>query len=96
MRLIDADALKKRFIKRRDEIAEERKYGWEWEYNAFNGAILLTGCEAVENTIDAVPVIRCKDCKHHQGHNCDRLYGFQDAFTFMDDDYCSKAERKEA
>lgn len=44
---------------------------------------------------DETPVIRCKDCKHHQGHNCDRLYGFQDAFTFLDDDYCSRAERKE-
>lgn len=40
-------------------------------------------------------LIRCKDCKHHQGYNCDRLYGFQDVFTFMDEDYCSKAERRE-
>lgn len=38
-------------------------------------------------------LIRCKDCKHHKGYNCDRLYGFQDAFTFLDDDYCSRAER---
>ena len=51
-RYIDADALKKRLIKRRDEIAEERKYGWEWEYNGFNGAVLLTGCEAVQNPVN--------------------------------------------
>lgn len=51
MRPIDADAFKKRLIKRRDEIAEERKYGWEWEYNGFNGAVLLAGSEAVENPV---------------------------------------------
>ena len=37
----------------------------------------------------------CKDCKHHKGYDCDRLYGFQDAFTVTDDDFCSRAERKE-
>lgn len=42
-----------------------------------------------------VEIVRCKDCKHHKGHNCDRLYGFQDAFTFLDDDFCSWAKRKE-
>ena len=40
-------------------------------------------------------LIRCKECKHHKGYNCDRLYGFQDAFTFLDNDYCSKGERNE-
>ncbi len=40
-------------------------------------------------------IVRCKDCIHHQDYNCDRLYGFQDAFTFLDDDFCSKAERRE-
>lgn len=40
-------------------------------------------------------LIRCKDCKHHKGYNCDRLYGMQDAFMVMDDDYCSKPERKD-
>ena len=55
--IIDADALKKRLIKRRDEVAEERRYGWEWEYNGFNGAILLTGCEAIENPVNRwIPV----------------------------------------
>ena len=51
MRLIDANALKKRLIKRRDEIAEKRMFGWEFEYNGFNGAILLTGVEAVTNPV---------------------------------------------
>lgn len=55
IRLIDADALKRRLIKRREEIASERRYGWEWEYNGLNCAILLTGCEAVENPIRPEP-----------------------------------------
>lgn len=48
-------------------------------------------------TVDAVPVIRCKDCKQHfYGHdgipccaNIDYGYGWRD------EDYCSYAERKE-
>ena len=40
-------------------------------------------------------LIRCKECKHHKGYNCDRLYGMQDAFMARDDDYCSRAERKD-
>ena len=41
------------------------------------------------------PLIRCRDCKHHKGYNCDRLYGMQDAFMARDNDYCSWAERKD-
>lgn len=40
-------------------------------------------------------LVHCKDCKHHKGYNCDRLYGFQDAFTVKDDDFCSRSEREE-
>lgn len=41
-------------------------------------------------------LIRCKDCIHHHGYNCDRLYGMQGVFATMDEDYCARAERKEA
>lgn len=42
-----------------------------------------------EPSIDAVPVIRCKDCKYYKENTlaCSR-YGLED------DDYCSWAERK--
>jgi len=41
-------------------------------------------------SIDAVPVIRCKDCKYYKENTlvCGR-YGLED------DDYCSWAERRE-
>lgn len=41
-----------------------------------------------------VKVIRCEDCIHNHGYICDRLYGFSDAFTLQDYDYCSRAEQK--
>lgn len=56
MRLIDSDALRKRLIKQRDASAAKQNYGWEWEYNGWNGAILQIGCEMIEHPVDAVPV----------------------------------------
>ena len=58
---------------------------------------------AEQPTIDAVPVIRCRDCKYcrtyYHGDNmpfsyaCDRMY-LTNGLSL--DDYCSRAERKEA
>ena len=49
----------------------------------------------VKSEIIKGDLIRCKECKHHKGYNCDRLYGMQDAFMARDDDYCSWAKRKD-
>ena len=61
-------------------------------------------------TIDAVPVVRCKDCKHYHKDVgwCDKHSHFinsdgsachpwesNDWKMFMDDDFCSDGERKE-
>ena len=49
-------------------------------------------------TVDAVEVVRCKDCRYGQVHNikgtriCEEHY---DA-PMMDNDYCSYGEREEA
>ena len=46
-------------------------------------------------TVDAVPVIRCKDCKHWQ---CDDSESYCDELGIFNTDvnsYCSYAERKE-
>ena len=87
MRLIDADALLKTHCNEctlypNDCLGDD----------CDNGAVIHI---KESPTVDAVPVIRCKDCKHHKGYNCDRLYGMQDAFTVMDDDYCSHPERRD-
>lgn len=47
-------------------------------------------------TIDAVPVIRCKDCKHYYAIN--EVRGNCSEYNFIEKislDYCSWAERKE-
>lgn len=81
MRLIDADALKKSVPNTHVDIFE----------NCRNCELLDDEQveELIDNapTIDAVPVVRCKDCF---------LYGECQAAKFYGDDgYCSCGERKD-
>ena len=82
MRLIDADALKIRDI--------SPSY---WQ--VVNG---LTEYDIEDApTVDAVPVIRCKDCKWYSantGYHWGRCENYR-PFPFDETDYCSRAERKE-
>ena len=57
---------------------------------------------AITRTIDAVEVVRCKDCKFYSpndiyfpfdGGSCTRLGGMQ--YLIHAEEYCSKGERKE-
>ena len=87
MRLIDADAL---------DMYERLKsyYGDAWR----------DAQEEIDAqpTVDAVPVIRCKDCKYFRIYKhadrtvelCGRIRTTM-ADPVKEDDYCSKAERKE-
>ena len=92
MRLIKADALRTVFT----EKSTENVCGAEL-------------CKAIISrideipTVDAVPVIRCKDCKYyredgdcwHEWDNDGRIY-YQSVINEPNpDDYCSRAERKE-
>jgi hypothetical protein len=43
-------------------------------------------------TIDAVEVVRCRNCKHVQKINCPF---FKAKWGYTDDDYCSCGERRE-
>lgn len=85
MRLIDADTLN--YVRVR--IAHED--GTIGGYNA------VVPSSEIKNapTIDAVPVIRCKDCKHWQ---CDDYESYCDELGIFNTDmnsYCSYAKRKE-
>ena len=42
-------------------------------------------------TVDAVPVVRCKDCKWHKNYYCTNF----DVCGFDRDDYCSLGERRD-
>ena len=45
--------------------------------------------------IDAVPVIRCKECKQWTGSKCKRFSFAPFAYCYTNpDDYCSRGERK--
>lgn len=84
MRLIEADAYLKKVC--------------TYNETGCGSCRFQTKCPADEPTIDAVPVVRCKDCKHwyekyRHGVDmsaCKRAIGY-----FGANDYCSRAERKE-
>lgn len=82
MRLIDADALKKQMC---DECfggnCGNRCYEWVLMNNA--------------PTVDAEPVVRCKDCKYYDAENHNCLDEMAYARIWNEDDYCSFAERRE-
>ena len=94
MRLIDADALIEKFNEKTNMaecLVDER--------TAERFATFCALADAVEEmpTVDAVPVIRCKDCTfgHYIDHghmHCIHPCGLT---TNMTDDFCSYAERKE-
>lgn len=97
MKLIDADALRKRLIKARDASAAKQRYGWEFEQDGWNGAIMQIGCEMVEHPVDAVPVIRCRECVEFRrwDDECGECYdGLADGGMVRADGYCYAAERK--
>ena len=85
MRLIDADALKKKLFVFDMEFHDEhhQKYYVYKEKDVDDAP-----------TIDAVPVIRCKDCKHWYS---DADTGMACEFTNMgqpEDGFCNWAERR--
>lgn len=91
MRLIDADAVK-----------------FEVEYGYDNHGVLLVPYRDIKKSIeatktfDAVPVVRCKDCKWFADNNDGDWFGcwlFQTIQIIPEDtpkpdDYCSYGERK--
>lgn len=95
MRLIDADAVKFNFQYGRDD----------------NGILLVPYRDAKKlieaaKTVDAVPIVRCKDCKYYNWGEllapnkfCFRLkHPIENrviGYNFAPDDFCSYGERKE-
>ena len=88
MRLIDADRLSEAIY---DNVpAPYEDASWAKEN-------CLAEIEAAQ-TIDAVPVVRCRECKYRFGNNGHSKNGCPiiDANIWMDDDdFCSYGERKE-
>jgi hypothetical protein len=47
--------------------------------------------------VDAVPVVRCRDCRHCEDGLCyhPKNSGLTDVLLVLDDDFCSSGERRE-
>lgn len=86
MRLIDADELKLSLCRECSLYPDEclEKHG-ECDWNSIAHINMM-------KPVDAVKVIRCKDCKYsvRRGRDCTIHW-----WGTKEDDYCSKAERKE-
>ena len=105
-RLIDADALMRRLRKRREDFAS----GWRTlDAMPTNAQIQyhenLECALIVEDIpfVDAVEVVRCKDCKHYDNSegicwckiNSKFFPGGVDWHGFPEDGFCSYGERKD-
>ena len=87
MRLIDANALDERFDKRVEWLRLDAHD--KYFLGLYHGAATDKDLIGEMPTVDAVEVVRCKDCKHrHSDSWCE----------YVDDDdnfYCARGERKE-
>ena len=91
-RLIDADALLDEFLKRYTERERSRN-------------LVFAACEIKQDfadmisnatTVDAVPVVRCKDCKwlySEMGNYCCRSH--RGLVRICENSFCSYGERKD-
>ena len=90
MRLIDADQMvvdeSEAYMSAQVQITDDLK----WLVN-FAAHSKIQRLIADTPTVDAVPVVRCKDCKHEFGGSC-IICGFQQREP---EDFCSYGERRD-
>ena len=90
MRLIDADALRYALRQKpRWIVRDGEKYNEGYTYDQVHFGI------DDAPTVDAVPVVRCKDCEHYDAEyrRCFGLIGY--GRYWKPDDFCSYGERKD-
>lgn len=93
MRLIDADALNDELIRGVEADTDKSVQ------TTFTKSVCMILCKAIEKqpTVDAVPVIRCNDCRwfSYSYHGMQRLCRKGNINIVFANGYCSLAERKE-
>lgn len=82
-----------------EEFGEEPYCWFEYddaEIQQHNDWLYYTDCVKKSSAVDAVEVVRCKDCKHRdpEDKRCDHHMGGNIPFSRKDDDFCSYGERK--
>ena len=100
MRLIDIDAFRKDLgLAERCEDCE--RDARECQYDQIYTRMDFCGWLDDAEIIDAVPVVRCKDCRHWRddnprvnGYHC--CYRMHNIFPMKESDFCSRGERKTA
>ena len=110
-RLIDANEVVKAILEERDKIPYELVSEKPFKHgNSMRGGIRKAlRCIEQSPTVDAVPVVRCWECKHHRDKNeQERQYLVEDILictspdatedcwnAVWPDHFCSYGERKE-
>ena len=74
-----------------DADALKKHYAW-WEDDKQK---LFDSIVDSQPTVDAVPVVRCKDCKHWACDDCETYCDELGIFNTDMNSYCSYAKRKE-
>ena len=104
MRMIDADALM--------DVIRQHEYPLATKQGSIDYGMFTLGIQQAvdeQQTIDAVPVVRCRECKHcdPENYHCDHPMGtaaplrpndecrWGNGETPDPDDFCSYGERKE-
>ena len=89
MRLIDADSLQRRIC--------GAKCGCEYEDCWNEEGCVYDHFISNSHTINAVPVVRCRECNHcdPENYHCDHPMGTTAPLRRKPDDFCSYGERKE-
>ena len=93
MRLIDATVFRRELDKHYPFTEEPQKMHGMADI-AKGGVMRALACTP---TADAVPVVRCKDCKHHHYSECEIPYcdRIDYGYGWKDEDFCSHGERKD-
>ena len=92
MRLIDADALLDKFLR---SYTEQEKVG-NFQFVACEIKQGFADMVCEQPTIDAVPVVRCRDCKHRVERGmCYMISGCPELVGVGDNFWCAYGERKD-
>ena len=98
MRLIDADALPKLFDAEYKQTVKLIRGGEKHLDNLAEGfAEAIRIAKYIAPTVDAVPVVRCKDCRNSYEGIDGRICSFGPCVDCVvpDDFFCSQGERRE-
>ena len=100
MRLIDANEVVENIIAERDKIPYELVSEKPFKHgNSMRGGIRKAlRCIEQAPTVDAVPVVRCRECKHcdPENYHCDHPMGTAAPLRREPDDFCSYGEKEGA